>query len=223
MYYNYFFFKIEYLNSNLNSLLKMRTLRGTILITRNEMTKSDFIETILFIINKILEYSTSLDQITPTIFDQKRKTEEEDNISTSQSSNEENGKTAFIEKEDKYTLADYLYFWVEKMDFNENLLILLMMYIDKILAKDFILTDDNVKNVLFVCMVITQKYYEDENFKDKDYSKIGQFNTEELIKMEIEFLSLIDFSLHIPEDEFIKYKYKMKDIWKKKLSFLTFT
>ena len=203
----------------------MRTLKGTILTSRNEMTKSDFIETILFIINKILDYSSSLNQITPTIFDQKKRVEEEDNISTSQSSNEENGKTSIIEKEkeDIFTLADYLYFWVEKMEFNDNLLILLMMNIDKLLAKDFILTDDNVKNVLFICMVITQKYYEDENFKDKDYSKLGQLNTEELIKMEIEFLSLINFSLHISEDEFIKYKYKMKDMWKKKLSFLNFT
>ena len=203
----------------------MRTLKGTILTSRNEMTQSDFIETILFIINKILDYSSSLNQITPTIFDQKKRVEEEDNITTSQSSNEENGKTSIIEKEkeDNFTLADYLYFWVEKMDFNDNLLILLMMNIDKLLAKDFILTDDNVKNVLFICMVITQKYYEDENFKDKDYSKLGQLNTEELIKMEIEFLSLINFSLHISEDEFIKYKYKMKDMWKKKLSFLNFT
>ena len=133
----------------------MRTLKGTILTSRNEMTQSDFIETILFIINKILDYSSSLNQITPTIFDQKKRVEEEDNITTSQSSNEENGKTSIIEKEkeDNFTLADYLYFWVEKMDFNDNLLILLMMNIDKLLAKDFILTDDNVKVIkhVFVC------------------------------------------------------------------------
>ena len=201
----------------------MRTLRATILTSRNEMTKNDFIETVLYIINKILDYSSSLDQITPTLFDRKNIIKKsDDDISTSQSSNEEND-TTFLEKEDKFSLADYLYYWVEKMEFNDNLLILTMMNIDKILAKEFILTDDNVKNVLFICMVITQKYYEDENFKDKDYSKLVQLNAEELIKMETEFLSLIDFSLHISEEEFNKYKYRMKDIWKKKLSFLNFT
>ena len=145
----------------------------------------------------------------------------EDDISTSHSSNEESGST-LLEKEDKYSLVDYLYYWVQKMEFNENLLVLTMMYIDKILAKDFILTDDNIKNLLFTSMVITQKYYENENFKDKDYSKLGQLNSEELIKMEVEFLSLIDFSLHISDDEFNKYKYKMKDMWENKLSFLSF-
>jgi hypothetical protein len=201
----------------------MRTLRATILTSRNEMTKNDFIETVLYIINKILDYSSSLDQITPTLFDRKNIIKKsDDDISTSQSLNEENDATP-LEKEDKFSLADYLYYWVEKMEFNDNLLILTMMNIDKILAKELILTDDNVKNVLFTCMAITQKYYEDENFKDKDYSKLVQLNAEELIKMEIEFLSLIDFSLHISEEEFNKYKYKMKDIWKKKLSFLNFT
>ena len=172
----------------------MRTLRATILISRNEMKKNDFIETVLFIINKILDYSSSLDQIAPTLFDRKNIIKKcNEDISTSQSSND------------------------------DNLLILTMMNIDKILAKEFILTDDNVKNVLFTCMVITQKYYEDENFKDKDYSKLAQLKAQELIKMEIEFLSLIDFSLHISEEEFNKYKYRMEDIWKKKLSFLNFT
>ena len=122
----------------------MRTLRATILISRNEMKKNDFIETVLFIINKILDDSSSIDQIAPTLFDRKNIIKKcNEDISTSQSSND------------------------------DNLLILTMMNIDKILAKEFILTDDNVKNVLFTCMVITQKYYEDENFKDKDYSKLA--------------------------------------------------
>ena len=200
----------------------MRSLRAGIFISRNEMTINNFIETILFVINKIIDYNSSLNQVTPTLFDQKKFAKKnEDDVSTSQSSNEESGSTIF-EKEDKYSLVDYLYYWVQKMEFNENLLVLTMMYIDKILAKDFILTDDNAKNLLFTSMVITQKYYEDENFKDEDYSKLGQLNAEELIKMEVEFLSFIDFSLHISDDEFNKYKYKMKDMWENKLSFLSF-
>jgi len=72
-------------------------------------------------------------------------------------------------------------------------------------------------------MIITQKYYEDENFTDKDYSKIVRLNPKELIKMEIEFLSMIDFSLHISDDDFHKYKGKIEDIWKSTLSLFSFT
>ena len=97
------------------------------------------------------------------------------------------------------------------------------MNIDKLLSKEFILTENNVKNVLFTSMVLTQKYYEDENFNDKDYSKIIGINTNELIKMQIEFLSLVDFSLHITDEKFAKYKYNLEDMWRKNLSIFSFT
>ena len=199
----------------------MRTFKAPIIFTKNEMSKNDFIETILFIIRKILDYTSSLNQETPSLFDKKRQKEEndDDNISTSISSNEENSCNHLLENEDEFSLADNLYYWAKIMDFNENLLILTIMNIDKILAKNFILSSDNVKNILFTSMVITQKYYEDENFNDKDYSKIVKINTKELIEMEIEFLSLLDFSLNISEGEFNKYKNKMIKIWKNNLLF----
>ena len=189
------------------------------------MLKQDYIETILYIIRKILDYTSSLNKITPTLFDKKIYHNEDDDSdkSTNLSSNEDNNSNSIVAKEDKFTLTDCLYLWVEQLEFEENLLILTMMNIDKILSKEFILTFSNVKNVLFTCMVITQKYYEDENFTDKDYSKIINIDSNELIQMEIEFLSLIDFSLHISDEEFNKYKNKMKKIWKNNLSFFTFT
>jgi hypothetical protein len=203
----------------------MRTLGNGILISRKEMSKQDYIETILYIIRKILDYTSSLNKITPTLFDKKiyHNEDNDSDISTNISSNEDNNSNSIVTKDDKLTLADYLYFWVEQLEFEENLLILTMMNIDKILSKEFILTFSNVKNVLFTCMIITQKYYEDENFTDKDYSKIINIDANELIQMEIEFLSLIDFSLHISDEEFNKYKNKIKKVWKNNLSFFTFT
>ena len=193
-------------------------------ISRNEMTKNDLIETILLIIRKILDYTSDLNQITPSLFDEKNyENEKEDNISTGLSSNEEKNSEISIEKKERYSLTDYIYLWVEKFDLDKNLLILTMMNIDKILAKEFILTSENVKNVLLICMIITQKYYEDEFFNDKDYSKILKIDIKQLIKMEIEFLDLIDYSLYISEEEFNKYKNNLKNIWKKNLSLFNFT
>ena len=197
----------------------MRNLSSSLIITKNVMKKNDLIETILFIINKILDYTSSLEQTTPTIFDENNQGENyNENISTGPSSNDESNNFSFSQKEEKLTLTDYFYFWIEKMDFNENLLVLTMMNMDKILASsDFILTEKNVKNILFSCMIITQKYYEDENFNDKDYSKLLKINVNDIIKMEVEFLSLIDFSLHITEEEFLKYKANLEGVWKKSL------
>ena len=213
----------------------MRNFHKALIISRTEMTKKDLIETILLIINRILDYTSSLEQKTPSIFDQNNLEEEKENgkdsdtMSTSQSSNDENNNDIpeIKEKEkiieNKFTLTDYFYFWIEKFDFNENLLLLTMMNIDKLLANQFIISSDNIKNILFTCMVITQKYYEDEIFYDKDYAKIGGYDPQDLVSLEIEFLSLIDFSLEIKEEEFNKYQDRMKILWKDTLSYLDYS
>ena len=91
----------------------MITGRCTIISSKNEMTKSDLIETILLIINKILDYTSTLNQITPTLFDKDILSQENENdgsVSTGQSSGDDNGGE-FIQdkdnKEDKFTLTDY--------------------------------------------------------------------------------------------------------------------
>ena len=98
-----------------------------------------------------------------------------------------------------------------------------MMNLDKLLSNKFILTYDNVKNILYICMVITQKMYEDETYNDKDYAKILEVSTEELIQMEKEFLTIVDFSLFISEEEFNKYHKKMYKMWKKTFSAINFS
>ena len=195
------------------------------LIPSKEMTKRDLIETILMIINKILDFTDTLEQRTPSIFDKNYTHEvlDSDKLSTGSSSNEDNITSKISQKDEGYTLTDYFYFWIKKLDFNENLLFLTMMNIDKLLEKEFILTDVNVKNVLFICMIITQKNYEDENFNDKDYAKILDVPTEELLNMELNFLEFIDFSLYISQEEFNKYVLKMEKISKSTFSMFTFS
>ena len=191
----------------------------------SEMGKKDIIETILFVLSRIIDYTSELEKRTPSIFDKNyfQHVTNLDKLSPSSSSIEENSTILKIsKKEENFTLNDYFYFWIKKLDFNENLLLLTIMNIDKLLAKNFILTSENVKNILFTCMVITQKDYEDENYNDKDYAKLFKISTEELISMEVEFLKYVDFSLYISEDEFIKYKRKMYKMWKKSFSCLNY-
>ena len=193
--------------------------------SKYEMNKEDLIETFLMIIYRIIDYNSLSEQKTPSIFDKNnyQKEIDSDKLSTSSSSIEENLNFQTNLKEENYTLHDYFYYWIKKLDFNENLLLLTMKNLDKLLAKDFILTDDNVKNVLFTCMIITQKNFEDKNFNDKDYAKILEVSTKDIIDMQIEFLDYIDFSLYISDEEFNKYKRKMYKMWEKTLSFISFS
>ena len=205
--------------------------KSIIFSKKNDMEDDDLIELVLIILYKILDYTNNLEQRTPSIFDQKNSTNLEkeidsDKLSTSSSSNEENinfEKNKKNKNDENLTLHDLLYFWIKKLEFNKNLLLLTMMNIDKLLSSDFILTEDNIKNVLFTCMILTQKNYEDDVYNDKDYAKLIDISTEDLIKMEIEFLKYINFSLYINEEKFNNYQRKMYNIWENTLSFFNFS
>ena len=188
----------------------------------NEMSKKDIIETILFILKQILDYTAKLKETIPSVFDKKEKEDKNalSDLSTCQSdslSDKENDNCI----EEKYTFGELINYWIEKLNFNEDMLYLMMMNLDKLLnSKKIILNDKNVENILFTCMVITQKYYEDVIFSDKDYSKLKNIEYDDLINMQIDFLETINYSLLINKDDLEQYKIKMKRVWKKNMLFL---
>ena len=187
-----------------------------------EMSKKDIIETILFILKQILDYTSKLKETIPSVFDKKEKEDKNplSDLSTCQSdslSDKENDNSL----EEKYTFCELINYWIEKLNFNEDMLYLMMMNLDKLLnSKKIILNDKNVENILFTCMVITQKYYEDVIFSDKDYSKLKNIEYDDLINMQIDFLETINYSLLINKDDLEQYKIKMKRVWKKNMLFL---
>ena len=191
----------------------------------NEMSKKDIIETILFILNKILDYTSKLDEEIPSIFDRKEHEEKnkEADLSTDETSDKENenNDASNTDEKEKIPLAEYVYYWTEKLNFNENMLFLMMMNLDKILnSKKIILNEKNIENVLFTCMIITQKYYEDVIFSDKDYSKLLNIDCDEIIEMQMKYLESIDYSLLIDKEDLDQYKIKMKRIWRSNMLFL---
>ena len=192
-----------------------------------EMSKKDIIETILFILDQILSYTSKLNQSTTSIFD-KKETEEKDSQAelSTDFSDPPKDKIQEVEKgpstkNEKLSLSELIYYWAEVLKFDENLLVLMTMNLDKILnANLIILSDKNVENVIFTLMVITQKFYEDINFTDKDYSKVSKIECDDLINMQMELLDFIDYSLNNNEDEFKKYKIKMRRLCEKHLLYL---
>jgi len=196
------------------------------------MSKKDIIETILFLLEQILSHSSKLNQSTTSIFDKKEKPEKnvESEISTDFSdsaADKEKEKNEKIESQspildtEKFSLSDLIYFWSDALKFDENLLILMTMNLDKILNSNLIiLSEKNVENVIFTLMVVTQKFHEDIIFTDKDYSKLKKIECGDLINMQVELLDLIDYSLNVSEDEFKRYKNKMRRLCEKNLLYL---
>lgn len=190
------------------------------------MSVNEIIDLVLFYIRKIISHTSSFKEITPSIFDSQRKNNS-DSISTSSSSDsiekdEIIQENDLVEKIDNYEFDDYFEMCVKALKLEENLVILVLMNLDKLLVKNFILTQQNVKRVLFTCIVITHKFYEDDVYTNKDLSEIGGISEKELLLLENEFLEIIEYKLFISDESFIKYKREMEKKIKKYLWYLSF-
>ena len=161
------------------------------------------------------QFSSIFDHIHKNENHPKQETEpEEDSLnlsestaSTSSDTSSEDGHCCIL---DKYGIEDFVVLCYKNLNFNENLLILAMMNLEKILAKNFVLTEDNIHLTFFLCMMEVHKFYNDVPFSNKDYSKLCGINAEELLDLELEFLDYVDYNMNIPDEKYFTYKKNLK-------------
>ena len=192
-------------------------------ITYNEdkpMNPNHSLEIIFMILNGILDYTSNLEERTPSLFDHFNQHQYYDttfpSVSTtySDSSSTDSNTSSIL---DKLDYEDFIVYAYKKLGFSSHLLILSMMNLDKLLTKKFILTSENIHKAFFICMMETQKYYEDENFKNKDYAKVCGITTDELLELELEFMNYMDFNINIKDEEYINYKNRLQNLYKKNI------
>ena len=181
----------------------------------------EVIETIQQILTDITNYSADLDERTPSIFDFSNENEiENSNYSTCISSNSESSEKSDFQKSYSnfdFDLDIFISKFAKKFKFNDNMLVLALMNIDKILDNNFIITDNNVKSLFYISMIEVQKLYEDEPFSNSEYAYIIGISTKKLYKMEMEFLELIDYKLFVSDNDFSNYKKNLYLFYKEKV------
>ncbi len=165
--------------------------------------------TMFKIINNILTYTSNKIK-TPTIFDLNA------NQLLETDSESDDSEEDFIGKMKFETFIEKI---VYILDFDDNLLILSLMVLDKFLTSKIILSESNVHKVFFTCLMETHKFFDDNTFTNKDYAKMCGVSVDDLLKMEIYFLESINFNLFIKDDDFIKYKNNF-DQFKKQFLFI---
>ena len=90
-----------------------------------------------------------------------------------------------------------------------------MMNLDRLLEKNFVLTEQNIHKVFFLCMMEVHKYYNDVTCYNKDYAKLCGISTKELLNLEFEFMNYIDYNMNIPDDKYDIYKKNLKKFFDK--------
>ena len=163
-----------------------------------QMEIRDLIDTCIGIIKNILKFTSKLIPI-KSIFDinQKQFSDTDSDSSDNESEN--------MEIISKMEIDEFIERIVNYLHIDNTLLVLSMMILDKVLANKFILTENNVHKMIFICFMETQKFYEDENFKNKDYALVCGVSVDELLLMEVSFMELINFNLFIKDEDYQNY------------------
>lgn len=71
---------------------------------------------------------------------------------------------------------------------------------------NFLLTELNCHRVLITAVLLAAKFFDDAYYNNAYYAKIGGVLVTEMNGLEVDFLFRINFSLHVTEDEFTKYR-----------------
>merc|ERR1712118_148225 len=78
-----------------------------------------------------------------------------------------------------------------------------VMYIDRLVRMNptFIVTEANVNRLLVSALLISYKYNQDDYYSNSWLARIFCLTVEEINRMEITFLKMINFRAHVDADE----------------------
>ena len=194
-------------------------------IEEKEFTSDNILDSVFSIFSRILNHTKNVENKTSSVFDHRHKADyliQEnlqdmpylDNSGSDSTSDEEHCCIL-----DVLSIENFVIFCYKSLGLDDHMLILSMMYFDKILAKKFILTENNIHKVFFICMMEVQKFYNDVVFPNKDCAKLCGISTEELLELELEFFNYLDFNMNISDDDYFAYKKKLKKYFEKNIIF----
>ncbi|KAL5073305.1 hypothetical protein RYX36_012289 [Vicia faba] len=81
------------------------------------------------------------------------------------------------------------------------------VYIDRFCQSNvgFRINSRNVHRLLITTIMVASKYVEDMNFRNSYFAKVGGLTTNELNELELEFLFMMNFKLHVNVSVFESY------------------
>ncbi|KAI8381407.1 cyclin-domain-containing protein [Radiomyces spectabilis] len=106
------------------------------------------------------------------------------------------------------TVSAYLTRILKYAPFSNEVLLSLLVYFDRIANRHqhaFILDSFNIHRLLISSIVIASKFWSDVFYSNSRYAKVGGLSVHEMNKLEIEFLFLCNFDLHVRLEDLQTY------------------
>ena len=199
---------------------------------KGNFSADQILDSVFSIVFRILNHTKDIENKPSSIFDHHHKAESFDQKNqkdTQESPQNFLDTSASDSSSDEYhcciieelSVVDFVILCYKSLNFDAHMMILAMMNLDKILAKNFVLTEKNVHKTFFICMMEVHKFFNDVTFRNNDYAKLCGISTKELLQLELEFMDFVDYNMNITEENYLTYKKKMKKYFENFIIFET--
>lgn len=109
-------------------------------------------------------------------------------------------------KPPKIALKDYLIRILKYSEMESSTLLASLILLDSFCRTQVSITNLSIHRLLITSIVVAIKMYEDTIYKNDYYANIGGIRLELLNSMELAFIELLDYRLHINPETFESYK-----------------
>lgn len=110
-------------------------------------------------------------------------------------------------KPPQITIDKYLKRIVDYAYCSPECFILALIYLDRVVARNpkFFISSFNIHRLLITSVMVSAKFFDDKYYNNAYYAKVGGIGNKELNAMELEFLYLVNFQLHVAPDVYQQY------------------
>lgn len=84
--------------------------------------------------------------------------------------------------------------------------VLSLIYVDRLITKDKLRLDHlNVHRVIITAVMLSAKFFDDHYLDNAHYAAVGGVPKAEMNSLELEFLFMLEFQLHVSPDDYLRY------------------
>ena len=121
-------------------------------------------------------------------------------------------KSFTTKKRPNISIYDFLKRLYKYSKVSENILILVLIYIDRLCRnRKICLNYFNIHKLIIASFVTAIKFNSDEYYSMEIYAKLGGISQKEIVSLEYEFIALLDFNLFVEEKLFYKYNNNLRN------------
>lgn len=89
--------------------------------------------------------------------------------------------------------------------------VLALIYLDRVIHRNpgFVISTLNIHRLLVTSLMTAAKFFDDIYYNNGYYARVGGVSNQEMNALELEFLYMINFSLHVTVEEFERYQHEL--------------